>query len=100
MESQLDMSAIQAALQRRMDGAMPQPAVSQMTSPMGALPTGGPNTPVTPPPTPMSPPMAPAAAPSTANGIMKGASATQGPAFDDETKMISKALIKKLLEAV
>lgn len=104
----IDMSAIQAALARRAQGA-PAPATDQMTAPGGALPTGGPNTPVqnaSPMPMPNMPPhslgMHPGASPqpSQAMGVAKAAGAANSPAFDDSTRLTAKALIAKLLQVM
>ena len=100
-QANIDTEAIREALQRRAQGMGGTPQVSQMTAPMGSLPTGGFNTPVNPTPQPSAPsPMGTNIPPRQTGAIMKGAQATQGPAFDDETKLISKALIKKLLDVV
>lgn len=100
-DSNIDMEAIQAALQRRAQGMGGTPPVNQATSPMGALPTGGPNTPMSPPPMPPAPPMGTNVPPrAQTNSVMKAAQGAQGPSYDDETKVLSKTLIKKLLEVV
>lgn len=94
----IDPTLIREALQRRATGALSggstMPISGQVSAPGGATPTGGANTPTTPPPT------APQTPGSTANlgKVVKGAQATGGPAFDDETKKISKALISNLIK--
>ena len=47
-QANIDTETIRGALQRRAQGMGSTPQVSQMTAPMGSLPTGGFNTPVNP----------------------------------------------------
>jgi hypothetical protein len=102
----IDMQAIQEALHRRIQSNQGTPAVSQMTSPLGQLPTGGVNTPTTPPPAPPAMPGVPSGLNTNlpprdqTNSLMKTAQATQGPGFDDQTRAISKVLVKKLLDVL
>jgi len=98
MNPDIDMSAIQEALKRRLQGGQSMPIGAQVSSPGGALPTGGMNTPTMP-----APPMPEAPQSSIvpqAQGMAKSAQVAQGPAFDDQTKMLSKALVKKLLDTL
>src|SRR5258708_26995050 len=96
--SPINMANIQAALAARsgMGNGIPMPAVSQMTSPSGPLPTGGPNTPgpgMPPMPIPGTPPVGNARPP------MPGANPTQqmaqvgqqaqSPLLDPETHEIA-----------
>lgn len=94
----IDPTLVREALQRRASGMLgggtTMPAGGQMSAPGGATPTGGANTPTTPPPT--APPTQPGNA--QVGQVVKGAQATGGPAFDDETKKISKALIGNLIK--
>lgn len=95
MPPQIDMSAIQEALQRRLGGGAGMPIGAQMSSPEGTTPTGGMNTPI---PTPPNPEASQANIVPRAQGMAKEAQVAQGPAFDPETREASKVLLKKLIQ--
>lgn len=97
----IDMNAVRQALQRRAAGGGGAPAATQVSNPQGR-PTPLPNPPSIPgAPAPSSMPntgrMAPQGAANPAQQVAKQAAVAQGPAFDEETKKISKALIQKLI---
>lgn len=84
----IDMSVIREAMQRRAAGGG-MPAAAQMTAPSGPMPTGGMPTPT----------------PGTRMPMPQGQNLTprQGQpqvpmAVDDETRQMSKALVKKLIQ--
>lgn len=94
----VDMSLIREALARRQAGGG-APAVDQMSQPTASLPTGGPNTPGVRPPQPQ--PQAPqSVGPREVNSTVKAATQANTPQFDDETRVIAKALVAKLLKAL
>lgn len=91
MESNIDMSVIMEALNRRAAGAT---GSAGMTPTTGETPTGGANTPVPQQQAPANIPMpqkqiAPA---------LKSSSQAQSPQFDDDTRMAAKVLMQKLLK--
>ena len=93
------MSLIQEAMTRRAQGGVlsgggTAPAVGQVSAPVGTTPTGGPATPTTPPP------QSPAGPQPQANvgKAVKSAQVVNGPAFDPDTRTISKALISNLIK--
>ena len=94
-----------AAIQRRapggsLSGGTPTPALGQVTAPTGTTPAGGPNTPTVPAPTAPPAPIPNAQVGKQVGNVVKGAQAVNGPAFDDETRKISKVLISNLLKYV
>lgn len=109
--SNIDISAIREALQRRMGGGVPAggtttPAIGQVSQPGGALPTGGPN--VTSPQPPTMPNANPTQLPSQ-GGQLPASSATPPQAAaksvgiatgfpDPETRDMAKALLSKLIQ--
>ena len=101
---EIDMTAIREALARRGMGGAPAgggttPMSGQVSAPAGSTPTGGPNVPTPPAPTSPAPAGAPNVAPRAAAAPMaKAAQAAQGPNFDDETKLIAKTLVTKLIK--
>lgn len=102
--SQEQMDLVRSALAARtaggaVGGGNPAPAITQATPAM-------PGTPTLPQGDIMAPsaaevpttPMAPASGGSPAAGVAKKTMAAQGPNFDDETRLLAKALTKKMLE--
>lgn len=98
----IDMSLIQEAMARRSSGSLSGggsiPASSQVSAPGGVTPTGGPNTPTTPPPQAPQAPQPNAQVGKQVGGAIKTAQTVNGPAFDDETRRISKVLISSLIK--
>jgi len=97
----IDMTLINEALARRAGenspvGGVGVPVANQMSSPGGIIPSGRPNTPNTETPTPPPGQGAPLA---SINSAMKKTQAISSQ-VDDETKMLSKALVKKLLDVI
>lgn len=99
------MDVIREAIQRRAQGGGGTPAVAQQTTPQGTLPTGGFNTPTTPPAPPQGETRlgnAPASPPGgqgnpvSPEGNVVG-KLKQGAQFDDETKVVAKQLLSKLI---
>jgi len=102
----VDMSLIREAMARRargdIGGGTTTPAAGQMTAPTGETPVGGPNTPTVPPPgepVPGGAPAQPPAAQPVNQGLQAGGEA-QSPQFDEETRVLGKALIAKLLKVL
>lgn len=97
----IDMNLIREAIQSRAQG-MGVPVTSQMTTPQGTLPTGGANTLIpTPAPIEAAPNDLPVNIPprQQTGGMIKTAQTMQGPKFNDpQLALISKTMIKKLLE--
>ncbi len=91
----IDMDAIREAIARRQKGGA-APALGQVTSPGGPLPTGGPNTPTVPVAQPPAQVGAPAPAPTPA----PKAGMKQVTNFDDETRGLAKTLISKLMNVL
>lgn len=89
--SNIDMDAIREALMRRRQGGAVPPAASQMTQPVGQTPTGG-------MPTPVNPPAPAPAIPPAQGGTMPKARGKAEVSVDDETKLVAKVLIQKLMQ--
>ncbi|MEM3077626.1 MAG: hypothetical protein QXW38_08435 [Candidatus Nitrosotenuis sp.] len=102
----IDIDLIREALQRRAAAGVPRPnaglpALGQVSAPGQPLPTGGPNTPTT------TPPQVPTLGAPTVNvpprqtaGLRGVGQAATSPAFDEETRGIAKALVRKLLQYI
>ena len=85
----IDMSVIREAMARRQSGGQ-MPAAAQMTSPSGQMPSGG-----------MPTPTAGTSMPQAQGQNLtprQGAPAQMPARVDDETRQMSKALVKKLLQ--
>lgn len=102
MPTGIDMSAIQEALKRRMQGGLGgggTPAIDQQSAPMGPTPTGGPNTPQEQPPAPGGPPAGGGGLPvPAAQDAAKTASVATSANFDGDTRVSAVNLIKSLLK--
>lgn len=111
MPPNIDYSAIREALARRASGGltpnrpMPPapPAINQVAPAGGVLPTGGANSPISAPPqspNPSSPPQGNLPPRQAIAGMAKVGQTAQSPLFDQQTRDLSKALVKKLLEYI
>jgi hypothetical protein len=99
----IDLQAVREALQRRAAGGGGAPVATQVSNPNGPTPLANPPTiPGAPPVSslPNTGKSAPAGGANPAQQMAKAASVAQGPAFDPETREISKALIQKLLKVM
>jgi len=102
MQAGIDMGLIQEAMQRRAMGEGGTPATAQMTMPGAPMPNGQPNTPTAPPAPPVSdlggnsqlPPR------NNVNAALKVGQAANSPQFDDETRVVAKNLVSKLLKVL
>lgn len=99
----IDMNAVREALMRRAAGGGGAPVATQVANPNGPTPLPNPPTIQGRPPVssiPNTGRQAPAGQANPAQQMAKAASVAQGPAFDPETREISKALIQKLLKVM
>src|SRR4051812_34940610 len=105
--SGINMDLIREAMARRAQGGGGTPMAAQVTQPSGALPTGGPNTPM--PAQPQMPQADPrsvsAGAPqggasNPGNQALKAGMAANSPQFDDPTRVLGKAFIGHLLKVL
>lgn len=97
----IDLSAIREAIARRSQGGAGAPPVQQMSQPQGQLPTGGAPTPQpnqAPPVQPSQTNVTPGqqGSPVSPEGAVVG-KLKQGASFDDETKVVAKQLLNKLI---
>ena len=91
----IDMSSIREALERRLSGGAPTiPTGQQMTQPASPSPTGA-----TPVPT-NTPPPVPNPSMGQVSGVTQAKVKPPQPQYDDETRMITKSLIQKLMQAL
>lgn len=98
----IDMQSIREAILRRSQGGGGTPAVQQMSAPQGQLPSGGVNTPMpTAPPVPQNVQqnVTPQSSPVSPEGAVVG-KLKQGASFDDETKVVAKQLLSKLISVL
>ncbi len=98
---------LEALARRQMGGAAPMS--QQVSMPTHQLPTGGASTPLQGQPQPQA---SAAAMPNqvqqgagaqgqqTQTGALQAGQQAQGPLYDQQTRDLSKALVKKLLEAI
>ena len=96
--------ALRQAIQRRSAGEAPSTApVQQGTPATGTLPTGGANTPLQPAPggTPDARSVGvPTGQATTGQKATAAGQIAQSPQFDDDTRKLGKALVKKLLDVL
>lgn len=103
----VSMAPILEALQRRQMGGA-APLSQQASMPNHQLPTGGPSTPVQGQPQPNASlsslpsqvQQGGAQARQTQNGALQAGQQAQGPQFDDETKVLAKSLVQRLLKGI
>ena len=106
MPPAIDMGAIREALQRRQMGNLGgggTPMGQQVSAPNNALPSGAPAAPLQPPaPSPIGQPqnIQPPAQGSVQAGALQAGQKSQGPQFDEETRLLAKSLIQRLLKGV
>ena len=96
----VDMNLIREALARRQNGGG-TPALQQLTQPQASLPTGGanvpqPQQPPAPQPTQQNVTSGQQGSPVSPEGNVVG-KLKQGAQFDDETKIVAKQLLSKLI---
>lgn len=96
----INMAPILAALQQRQQGALGGGGTPMQQQQTSAAPTQ--SAPITPTASPSGMPsqVQQGNAPSPTNAALQAGQQAQGPPYDQQTRDLSKALVKKLLEAM
>lgn len=94
--SGIDMSPILAALQRRQQGQLGGGGVPAVQQQMPAAPTqSAPQQPM-----PQGMPQQVQAGGETQTGALQAGQKAQGPVFDEETRVLAKSLVQRLLKGI